>query len=259
MSWAEIKNALNSTVGTEEFQSLDEMIETVYGMFYGKMLITENKTFTVPKGVTKLFISGCGAGGNGGGRSVNTGGNAGQYVIQEEVSVNPGDVFTITVGTGNTVISSTGGYSKTLAANSIQTEHHINLIGWETGYNGYAGEGSGKGGYGGAFGFGGGGGGDGYNTTAYDNEPGGGGSPSGEHRGSASLTAGGTGGYGGGNYTAGSGGDAGGYGAGGGGAGYGTRGGTGGSGSQGSWVLSGSTELSGICRVQLLLWNLFVL
>ena len=250
MSWAEIKNALNSTVGTEEFQSLDEMIETVYGMFYGKLLITENKTFTVPKGVTKLFISGCGAGGSGAnGGETKAGGKAGQYIIQEEVSVNPGDVFTITVGTGNTVITSTSGYNKTLVANSINTEYHTNILGWETGYNGYRGGYDGSsisptasaiGGFGGAFGFGGGGGGSGHrNTSGNDAGTGGnGGSATGSgSTGSATLKQGGKGGNGSNgssyNWEGGNGGDAGGYGAGGGDGGWGYTDGKGGSGSQG--------------------------
>lgn len=246
MSWADVKYALNSTVGTTEFQALDKMIDTVIGMFYGEILITESKTFTVPDKVKKLYISGCGAGGNGASGSTKIAGNAGQYVIQEEVSVNPGDVFTITVGTGNTVISSTGGYNKTLVANSVQTEHHINLIGWETGYNGEkgtgfvgSGEDGGSGGYGGAFGFGGGGGGNGC-SEYYDAGSGGkGGSASGGNTERiASLTAGASGGNGVSSSNAssrkgGDGGDAGGYGAGGGAGGYGSRTGAGGAGSQG--------------------------
>lgn len=240
MSWAEIKQALNSKVGTSDFEPLDEMIETIYGLFYGEMLITESKTFTVPKSITKLFISGCGAGGSGAnGRGTKAGGNAGQYVIQEEVSVNPGDVFTITVGAGNTVISSTGGYNKTLAANSLQTEYHTNVIGWETGFNGHDSNDGGSGGYGGAFGFGGGGGGDGVSTSSGSTpgEGGNGGSSSGgETTTTASLTSGAKGRSGtrsSSNWSGGAGGNAGGYGAGGGGGGYGSITGAGGDGSQG--------------------------
>ena len=243
MSWAEIKNALNSTVGTEKFQSLDEMIETVMGMFYGKITILQSRTFTVPDGVKKLYISGCGAGGNG--TNGSNGGKAGQYVFQEEVSVNPGDVFTITVGTGNTVISSTGGYSKTLTANSIATEYHNNFIGWETGYNGFASDSGGKGGYGGAFGFGGGGGGNGVRNSSDYGHGGNGGSVSGgETPYTPSLTYGakGTDGKGGNvDYDGGDGGDAGGYGAGGGECGSGRYNGEAGKGSQGIVIIQWGT------------------
>ena len=59
--WAEIKNALNSTLGTSDFLSLDKMIQA-----HGTQTFTSDGTFTVPAGVTKILVTafGAGAGGN---------------------------------------------------------------------------------------------------------------------------------------------------------------------------------------------------
>lgn len=69
-------------------------------------------TFTVPDGVTTLYLSGCGAGGGGGGSggAVNNtsfgggggGGGAGQSAIRQAVSVTPGQTINITIGVGGT-------------------------------------------------------------------------------------------------------------------------------------------------------------
>lgn len=67
---------------------------------------TTNGSFTVPDGVTKIYISACGGGGGGGG-SKNTisanaggggGGGAGQYVIREPYTVEPNAIIPITIG-----------------------------------------------------------------------------------------------------------------------------------------------------------------
>lgn len=179
MSWAEIKNALNSTVGTDNFVSLDQIMSYAYGRH---QLFDKSGTFVVPQGVSEIYISGCGAGGSGqkgpsssfGGM----GGKAGEFIIRERVVVNPGDTFTINVGTGNTTITSTGGYSKTLVANAINGSTPTTILGYYAGFDGIDGyyeyintsgqhdianeiESTnyfGKAGNGGAFGFGGGGG-----------------------------------------------------------------------------------------------------
>lgn len=73
---------------------------------------TTSGPFTVPDGVTTLYLSGCGAGGGGGGSggAVNNtsfgggggGGGAGQAVIRQAVSVTPGQTINITIGVGGT-------------------------------------------------------------------------------------------------------------------------------------------------------------
>lgn len=73
---------------------------------------TTSGPFTVPDGVTTLYLSGCGAGGGGGagGGAINNasfgggggGGAAGESVIKQPVSVTPGQVINITIGTAGT-------------------------------------------------------------------------------------------------------------------------------------------------------------
>ena len=179
MSLGEVRYALNSTIGTDNFVSLDQIMSYAYGRH---QLFDKSGTFVVPQGVTEIYISGCGAGGSGQKGAKNDtgglGGKAGEFVIRERVVVNPGETFTINVGTGNTTITSTGGYSKTLVANAINGSTPTTILGYYAGFdgvNGYyeaidsAGEHDsdgekeltkmmGKCGSGGAFGFGGGGG-----------------------------------------------------------------------------------------------------
>lgn len=75
-----------------------------------KRRFTQNGTFVVPTLVSTVYVSGCAGGGGGGGGSGyftnNTyafpggGGGAGQFVIQQPVTVNPGDSINVTVGAG---------------------------------------------------------------------------------------------------------------------------------------------------------------
>lgn len=175
MSWVEVKNALNSTLGTNDFLPLDKMINKISANIYNEKIFLTNGTFTVPVEVDTIYISGCGAGGNGTNATSSddgVAGKAGQYLLQEVVGVKPGEKFTITVGNGNTIISSDGGYSKTLAANSITDDLKNNILGYYAGDFGRVNQAdskypNGKHSPGGAFGFGGGMGGtpSAYQTT----------------------------------------------------------------------------------------------
>ncbi len=72
--------------------------------------LTASGSFTVPAGITQVRVRAIGAGGGGGSAGAATGatlqaggaGGSGGTVIDEEISVNPGDVLTITIGTGGT-------------------------------------------------------------------------------------------------------------------------------------------------------------
>lgn len=78
---------------------------------HGISRFTSSGSFTVPAGVTQLWVSGCAAGG-GGGSSLSTnsssfvtggsGGGAGQPVIRFPITVTPGQVIPVTIGTGGT-------------------------------------------------------------------------------------------------------------------------------------------------------------
>lgn len=74
----------------------------------GLVQFTTSGSFTVPAGITTLWVSGCGGGGGGGGTSSVTassvggagGGGAGQCVIRFPYSVTPGQVLVVTIGAG---------------------------------------------------------------------------------------------------------------------------------------------------------------
>jgi hypothetical protein len=179
---------------------------------HGKQRFTSGGTFTVPLGVTTVWVSGCGPGGGGGGGNAGTngggGGGGGACTMGEAVSVTPGDAITVTIGTGGGGGASGGNGSAGSAATTFG-----GLLSLAAGAAGaFAGTG-------GAGGTGGGTGGAGYGQSGTDNSFGG--------SGGGGLF--GTGGAGGTNVTvagrAGSG-----YGAGGGGGGNGGAGGAGSSG-----------------------------
>lgn len=91
--WAAVKYALNSTLGTSSFLSLDKMIQA-----HGTQTFTKDGTFTVPAGVTKIWITafGAGAGGN------HSGGQGGARIIKKAYSVTPQTSIQITIGIGGT-------------------------------------------------------------------------------------------------------------------------------------------------------------
>ncbi|HFO2531571.1 TPA: phage tail protein [Yersinia enterocolitica] len=78
---------------------------------HGLSRFTSSGSFTVPAGVTKVWVSGCAAGG-GGGSSLATnsssfvtggsGGGAGQPALNVPITVTPGQVIPVTIGTGGT-------------------------------------------------------------------------------------------------------------------------------------------------------------
>lgn len=103
MSWAEIKKALNSTLGTDKFISLDQLIKG------GQQTFTSNGTFVVPKGIEFIKVTACGggAGGNGGsteGSSFSGGGGGGgaAAVADYLIKVTSGQSIAITIGQGGT-------------------------------------------------------------------------------------------------------------------------------------------------------------
>lgn len=242
MSWDEVKYAINSTLGTSLFKPLDKILgdklDQLLSKQYGERLITSNEMFIVPENITTVYISGCGAGGQGieDGATSNEshGGNAGEFIIQEPVDVLPGQVFNITVGMGNTIIESTS-FTKTLIANAVAQNYQCHVLSYKTGYPGFPGDHAKSGGFGGAFGFGGGGGGrGGYKGSDGPTSGGNGGSEieGGNSTTNSSIRFGAKGEDGGSSYwRGGAGGNAGGYGAGGGGGGW--ENGKGGNGTQG--------------------------
>lgn len=90
--WAAVKYALNSTLGTSSFLSLDKMIQA-----HGTQTFTKDGTFTVPDGVHKILVTAFGAGGSG---YDYDGGQGGDFVIKKAFMVTPNDSLSITVGKG---------------------------------------------------------------------------------------------------------------------------------------------------------------
>lgn len=135
-----------------------------------KAVFTANGTFTVPAGVTQIWVSGAGGGGGGGGGGGSTttagaggggGGGAGKPALKTPISVAPGDSLSISIGgggaagTGGAAGGTNGGNGSagggTVLTNTTTATTLLTL-------NGGAGGGAGAGG-GGAGGAGGGGGG----------------------------------------------------------------------------------------------------
>ncbi|MFJ5625452.1 hypothetical protein ACIQD3_22745 [Peribacillus loiseleuriae] len=74
-------------------------------------IFTSNGTFIVPKGVTKLVVTGIAAGENGydvpsGNSSGGSGGRGGEYIENYTITVTAGQSIPVTVGSGNTVFGS---------------------------------------------------------------------------------------------------------------------------------------------------------
>ena len=106
--WAAVKYALNSTLGTSNFLSLDKMIQA-----HGTQTFTSNGTFTVPAGVTKIWVTACGGGqaGSSGDYSRSSsgkGGAGGDCIFKKAFSVTPGQEISIIVGKGGTTSGTIG-------------------------------------------------------------------------------------------------------------------------------------------------------
>jgi len=116
------------------------------GLYTGKGIarFTANGSFTIPAGVTTVYVSGCAGGGGGGGSGSGSsswmaaagGGGAGQSVIRQPFTVTPGQKLTIVIGAGGAAglggpANSNGsqGNSGTAGGNTTITEVGLALIG----------------------------------------------------------------------------------------------------------------------------------
>lgn len=109
MSWAEVKHALNSTLGTDEFYALDKLINIRLSQFNSFQNIAYNEPgnyiYTVPDGIYMLYVSAAAGGGGGGGCNYGSsryggGGGGGAAVFNRAIFVEPGEQISITVGAG---------------------------------------------------------------------------------------------------------------------------------------------------------------
>nr|DAU98908.1 MAG TPA: hypothetical protein [Bacteriophage sp.] len=130
--WAAVKYALNSTLGTSDFLSLDKMIQA-----HGTQTFTEDGTFTVPVGVTKIWITACGGGAScnrGSSSNAAAGGQGGACIFKKAFKVTPGQKIPITIGRGGIYESTTGG----VAGNSTVVGNLVTLPGGARGSTPYA-------------------------------------------------------------------------------------------------------------------------
>ena len=87
-----------------EYDGTDFVVLAPLDLPHAKQRFTSDGTFTVPLGVTTVYVSGAGAGGGGAGVNAGTrgggGGGGGQCVIAESISVTPGAAIAVGIGTG---------------------------------------------------------------------------------------------------------------------------------------------------------------
>lgn len=128
---------------------------------HGNARLTTSGNFTVPAGVTTLYLSGCaggGGGGGGGGSSAvvvgggGSGGGAGQSVIKIPVTVTPGQTINVTIGAGGAggTAGSSGGSNGGPGVNGGNTVFGslLTLLGGGGGSAGQTGASNGAGGIG---------------------------------------------------------------------------------------------------------------
>ena len=66
MAWEEIKYTVNSSLGTSDFKPLDKIIMESRPMYSRLAVFYKGGSFTVPAGITTIYITACGGGGAGG-------------------------------------------------------------------------------------------------------------------------------------------------------------------------------------------------
>lgn len=104
-----LKENINSTMDTEEFATLDELILRSV-VPHGVQEFKASGTFVVPDGVHKILVTACGGGGGGGGRASassgkygsGAGGGGASLIYKKEFNVTPGTSIPITIGLGGT-------------------------------------------------------------------------------------------------------------------------------------------------------------
>lgn len=103
-----LKNSINSKMGTDEFEPLNELLlnNILPKIGHGVQTFTADGTFTVPAGVTKILVTACGGGGGGSGARTGStlwcghGGGGGACIVRKPYNVTPGQQIPITIGAG---------------------------------------------------------------------------------------------------------------------------------------------------------------
>lgn len=85
-------------VGSWVIDTVNSVLGTLI-QAHGTQTFTKDGTFTVPEGVTKIWVT---AFGGGGGGYSNNGGGGGERIIKKAYSVTPGTAISIKIGVGGT-------------------------------------------------------------------------------------------------------------------------------------------------------------
>jgi hypothetical protein len=126
----EILEVINAAGLTPSESNLTQLLGAIRSLSrssagLGIQRFTANGSFTVPAGVTKIWLSGCAGGGGGGACPGGTsaiasgggGGGAGQPVIKLQVAVTPGQVIPIVIGAAG--IGASVGTAATAGGNTL--------------------------------------------------------------------------------------------------------------------------------------------
>jgi hypothetical protein len=97
------KAAVSESVMSRMGQAMNYLYDSFGAINFQHQEILASTSFTVPSGVTQLFIHGCGGGGGGGGEGGGTtkgsGGGSGRW-DSFSLSVTPGQIISVVIGSG---------------------------------------------------------------------------------------------------------------------------------------------------------------
>lgn len=108
-------------VGSWVIDTVNSVLGTLI-QAHGTQTFTKDGTFTVPEGVTKIWVTACGGGGGGGGSiggdEAGAGGNGGSCIIREPYTVTPNSKINIVIGLGGAAGESGGSSSSPTSGQS---------------------------------------------------------------------------------------------------------------------------------------------
>lgn len=119
--------------GLEPTEGKNTQLLASFNALKGFQRFTSSGSFTVPAGVTQIWVSGCAGGGGGAGvYSIGAAGNiaagggggaAGQSIIRQRYAVTPGQVIAINIGSGGIggVVAGNGGTGGVTSVGSLVT------------------------------------------------------------------------------------------------------------------------------------------
>lgn len=98
--WAEIKHALNRSLGSSSFMSLDEIIGLLTTKIMNEFDTPGTYQLVIPPGVHNIKVTACGAGGGGSYGEDGAGGGGGAAIVDKIYDVIPLSIIEIIIGKG---------------------------------------------------------------------------------------------------------------------------------------------------------------